>query len=1853
MKKKIAILLVFVLFLGMLPINLKTSFAEESEKDTKYPTGLEEVKKTIHAGTEEDPIVIIGEDGRSHVIDGSETAVAVIDDAIALDHPGLSVKPKNPKRGDSKVIYIGDYSGEYSDNPILPWDLFHGLHIAGIIGGNGPCDETANAPIFKGIAPETQIIFAKTKDRFGNIAKDNKIVEAIQDSVNAGADVINLSLGSESATSNNSYMLQKAIQEAVNQGVVVVATTGNEGYIGHGVTTPKVNAPDYGVAASPGILKDSLCAMCFDVSKISTRYLTVGNNPKKLRIKDRSYTNSYPDIEGKSFPYIYIHTEKNYYEESDFSESEVKGKFVVLDKYGPEYASTSYGDIAPGYTGAAMLLKDKGALGVIIVEPEGENYYPYEKVLLWNQEKRDYDDAPKEAYEKVEKYPIFGLIYEDGQELINNREGDITISSGYGLYDVPTADQVTEFSSWGVSSDMIFKPDMGGSSGYAVWSLGNYTDKEGKMHFNLIDKRGTSMSAPQLSAASVLVKQRLKLQYPDLVKTDSSTTMLIKNLLMSTSVPMKDKYGVYSSPRSQGNGLLQVKEACLSDVVAISPITDGKDTERGFAKTNLRTISNRVKFDIELQNYGKKAHTFKSPQLYVLTDKIENKRFTMHSKILDNNKIYANIDKNIITVPAREGENPGKKIVSVEFDLSTYDEELKKEAPFGYWIDGFLRFEPLDTNGVALCHSFTGFKGDWIKLPGYDPFIYDLGGEEPLYNIPRLKGLNTTCLTTFMGYDKSNNAIKEVLGALPDFNWENLHTDKNRLAISPNGDDIADYVEPRYVMIRNFKNIKMKVSDEKGNVVFSGDYGTGNTDNGKNFSLSLKPYTESNHLLRWNGKVKNEVIEGLYNINLRVNLDVIDYTNPLNEENNIKDPFDEENFAIKVDVSPAVLLPTKVISKDDKNTVIEINARDQKLNGTDIDGSGIYKAKLITSKGEKELTFNPSESTEIKNERITLSNEEFKNAQIELTDWARNKASYSLSSIHEGMDMGHLSIKSFVPSENLEIGVRYMLENIYSGQLYKRYEDIPVGEYEIIPYDIPEGYIPVDKEQDFEIVIEKDKQYQRTFEYEKTEEIGKLIFSEAQKGSSAQYARRKNIAIALTDIETSTTYLSELSGDSYNFSIPYGTYKIRFLNADKDDKATAYDQENTPASYVKVSGISGTYYKFGFKDDNPGDIKEVKPFISENYYEGKTYIKVTADKDQELTITAYPYNAQEYDYDYNTKLTIDKTNADIFQLNDLTSGNKRDYYIDLHDDVIQKLKAGMLLEVRADDKTGSKHVHSDEVAVVGYNEALNAQKIEHIKLLVQKQHKEGRLSDDEVSSINEKAEDIYTDMVNAAGMVSKHTFIHWNKNNIYYYLDEYIPYYIYDIRQKMEDFEKHAGNLLKIEELYPITYIHGGKLDNVRNILFRVYGDEQEYVGTEDYMTSFVPDEEAIKKASEKLFEEAIKDPDTKENINTDHQNALSMLPIAKKLFIFRNWEGRSIQVKDPDKEYAWIDIYTAQPGISDIFLKGEIQEYKYEKEKLEELKNMIEEAKSLYENEKAQHPEWAAEMLSGRIKKAEDFLYDPILTESAILKELKRLEKAMELFRNSKLDIKPVPIPNPIPNPAPEPIPPYIIGDDDYPYENRKGIDNKADNKTEDKKENKEILKYPNLNIPKPFEKIEFTDISGSVYADEIGEAASRGIIKGVGLGKFDPKGSLKRAMVVEILYRLTVDKTGQNIKFKDVKKSDWFYDSVRWAVKNKIVLGYGDGGFRPHNKVSRQELALIMQRFLQYQSIAFIKERVFNLSDALSIPSWSKDAVYEMYETGVVNARNDKIFGNEDIVKREEFANTVAQIIKKVENK
>ena len=110
------------------------------------------------------------------------------------------------------------------------------------------------------------------------------------------------------------------------------------------------------------------------------------------------------------------------------------------------------------------------------------------------------------------------------------------------------------------------------------------------------------------------------------------------------------------------------------------------------------------------------------------------------------------------------------------------------------------------------------------------------------------------------------------------------------------------------------------------------------------------------------------------------------------------------------------------------------------------------------------------------------------------------------------------------------------------------------------------------------------------------------------------------------------------------------------------------------------------------------------------------------------------------------------------------------------------------------------------------------------------------------------------------------------------------------------------------------------------------------------------------------------------------------------------------------------------------------------------------------------------------------------------------------------------------------------------------------------------------------------FSDVmKGTYYYKAVIWAVENGITTGLSKKKFGPAGVCTRAQTVTFLWRMAGKPEPANTKnkFKDVKKSDYFYKAVLWASDNKIVAGYKDGTFKPSGKCLRRQMVTFLYKY------------------------------------------------------------------------
>ena len=187
------------------------------------------------------------------------------------------------------------------------------------------------------------------------------------------------------------------------------------------------------------------------------------------------------------------------------------------------------------------------------------------------------------------------------------------------------------------------------------------------------------------------------------------------------------------------------------------------------------------------------------------------------------------------------------------------------------------------------------------------------------------------------------------------------------------------------------------------------------------------------------------------------------------------------------------------------------------------------------------------------------------------------------------------------------------------------------------------------------------------------------------------------------------------------------------------------------------------------------------------------------------------------------------------------------------------------------------------------------------------------------------------------------------------------------------------------------------------------------------------------------------------------------------------------------------------------------------------------------------------------------------------------------------------------------------------------------------------------------------FSDVSRNAwYAEAVDFVKASGLMNGVGDNRFDPNGTVTRAMVITVLYRLADEPSvkGQSNPFSDVPNGAdcWYRDAAIWAVKNGVTNGDGsENVFSPNKAITREQMAAMIVRFLLSQAklddasarmIQRLDDKTASMMlkdefrDASSISSWASVSVLICKMTGIMDGDTAGTFRPQDTLTRAECA-------------
>ncbi len=797
--------------------------------------------------------------------DGEGMVVAIVDTGIDPSHKDMVLTNANKAQLDRHITdalvstnslpgkwYTEKvpYGYNYMDNNDEILDLgpdasMHGMHVAGTVGANG----NPNNNGIKGVAPESQLLAMKV---FGNdpgmpSTFGDVIIRAIDDSVALGADVINMSLGSTSAFVMPDDPEQQAVTRAVDNGVFVSISAGNSNHIGDGYNNPLAQNPDIGVVGSPGLTAESMQVASIENTNVKANALEYIGADEESCLIGYVPAGSYDPVDVFNSPVEFVNcglggVSATYEAEGldpqdDFAGVDLDGKIALIER----------GKFA--FVDKIMNAQNNGAVGVIIFNHEsGGNglinmMYPEEGVI-----------------------PAVFIGHSDGLDLlrlIDIQKNSIEFNGKQTTILNPNAGKMSDFTSWGTTPSLDFKPEVTAPGGQ-IYSTAN-NNKYQVMS-------GTSMAAPHVSGGAALVLQMVEDRFPNL--TGKEKINMAKNIIMSTASPLPDKglyndyFGLgdynFTSPRRHGAGVMDLYAATTTPAIVVD-----KNTE--LSKVNLKEIDNNTTFTLTANNFSNETVTYavygtvETDLAFDGVNQLETQGVYDINTIApdgpngfwsgeypitftsENGTVIDNV-YNYIEVPAGESVD-----FNVSIDLSNaadwnYNAPLQFIFPNGTFIEGFVRLTDVNDNTPELSIPYIGFYGDWDKVPVIDESVYSDG----------LSYYEITCMVDGEGY---------FLGQLP-----NEEFDESKIAFSPNNDGWFDSANAVLSFLRNAKEVDVNVLDADGNKLrdlYNEEYVRKNYfDGGIGTFYNWKPE------YKWDGTVNNKTVpDGEYIYEVKTKID--------------------------------------------------------------------------------------------------------------------------------------------------------------------------------------------------------------------------------------------------------------------------------------------------------------------------------------------------------------------------------------------------------------------------------------------------------------------------------------------------------------------------------------------------------------------------------------------------------------------------------------------------------------------------------------------------------------------------------------------------------------------------------------------------------------------------------------------------------------------------------------------------------------------------------------------------------------------------------------------------------------------
>lgn len=120
-------------------------------------------------------------------------------------------------------------------------------------------------------------------------------------------------------------------------------------------------------------------------------------------------------------------------------------------------------------------------------------------------------------------------------------------------------------------------------------------------------------------------------------------------------------------------------------------------------------------------------------------------------------------------------------------------------------------------------------------------------------------------------------------------------------------------------------------------------------------------------------------------------------------------------------------------------------------------------------------------------------------------------------------------------------------------------------------------------------------------------------------------------------------------------------------------------------------------------------------------------------------------------------------------------------------------------------------------------------------------------------------------------------------------------------------------------------------------------------------------------------------------------------------------------------------------------------------------------------------------------------------------------------------------------------------------------------------------------------------------------------------------------RALLAQTLWTLfDCPAAESDVYFSDLPADTDAAQAIRWAAQSGLIVGYGDGTFRPDESVTREQTAVILCRYAALRGAdTSAAGDLAAWSDGSSVSSWAQQAMLWAMQSGTIAAHDDGTIG------------------------